>query len=99
MRRNKASKNGGDLPGLCGRLFGTLEEISEENKTLFLTQGGESFQYIPALNAEPAHIEMLGKLVMNQIAKMKCNNCNSPNIDVIPTISVPTTSNLSSRCH
>jgi len=86
-------------PGFAADCLETLEEISEENKTLFLTQGGESFQYIPALNAEPAHIEMLGKLVMNQIAKMKCNNCNSPNIDVIPTISVPTTSNLSSRCH
>ena len=86
-------------PGFAADCLETLEEISEENKTLFLTHGGESFQYIPALNAEPAHIEMLGKLVMSQIAKMKCNNCNSPNIDVIPTISVPTTSHLSSRCH
>ena len=86
-------------PGFAADCLETLEEISEENKTLFLTHGGESFQYIPALNAEPVHIEMLGKLVMSQIAKMKCNNCNSPNIDVIPTISVPTTSHLSSRCH
>lgn len=86
-------------PGFAVDCLETLEEIAEENKDYFITNGGESYQYIPALNASPAHIETLGKLVINQMAKMKCNNCSSPNIDIIPTITVPTSNNLSSRCH
>ena len=86
-------------PGFAVDCLETLEEIAEENKDYFLSNGGESYQYIPALNASPAHIETLGRLVINQMAKMKCNNCASPNIAIIPTITVPTSNNLSSRCH
>ena len=86
-------------PGFAVDCLETLEEIAEENKDYFISNGGESYQYIPALNASPAHIEMLGRLVINQMVKMKCNNCSSPNIAVIPTIAVPTSNNLSSRCH
>jgi ferrochelatase len=86
-------------PGFAVDCLETLEEIAEENKDYFISNGGESYQYIPALNASPAHIETLGRLVINQMAKMKCNNCASPNIAIIPTITVPTSNNLSSRCH
>ena len=86
-------------PGFAVDCLETLEAIAEENKDYFITNGGESYQYIPALNASPAHIETLGRLVINQMAKMKCNNCTSPNIAIIPTITVPTSNNLSSRCH
>ena len=41
----------------------TLEEIAEENKENFINAGGESYRYIPALNANPAHIHALAKLV------------------------------------
>ncbi|AWB68130.1 ferrochelatase [Saccharobesus litoralis] len=41
----------------------TLEEIAEENKSVFLDAGGEEYRYIPALNAQPAHIEFLSQLV------------------------------------
>ncbi|WP_109077077.1 ferrochelatase [Aggregatibacter kilianii] len=86
-------------PGFAADCLETLEEIAEENREVFLTNGGQRYHYIPALNAEPAHIEMLGKLVMNMITKMKCNNCNTPNISEIPTIEVQTSGQLSSRCH
>ncbi|MGY2572623.1 ferrochelatase [Vibrio sp. C8] len=41
----------------------TLEEIAGENKALFLEAGGETFNYIPCLNADDAHIEMMKALV------------------------------------
>lgn len=41
----------------------TLEEIAGENKALFLESGGETFNYIPCLNADDAHIEMMKALV------------------------------------
>ncbi len=43
----------------------TLEEIAGENKELFLEAGGETFNYIPCLNADDAHIEMMKALVTN----------------------------------
>lgn len=54
-------------PGFSADCLETIEEIDEENRDYFLNQGGESFQYIPALNAEPGHIEMMAKLVMEKI--------------------------------
>jgi ferrochelatase len=44
----------------------TLEEISEENKELFVAAGGKSFHYISCLNDNPAHIEMMKKLVQQE---------------------------------
>jgi len=41
----------------------TLEEIAGENKTLFLDAGGEMFNYIPCLNADDEHIEMMQALI------------------------------------
>ncbi len=38
-----------------------------ENKETFLNHGGVSYHYIPALNAEKAHIEMMGKLVLDKL--------------------------------
>jgi ferrochelatase len=37
-------------------------------KQAFLTEGGESFQYIPCLNAEPRWIEALAQLVRQHTA-------------------------------
>lgn len=41
----------------------TLEEISEENKHLFLEAGGEAFNYIACLNDSDRHIEMMVDLI------------------------------------
>ncbi|MCW9733972.1 ferrochelatase [Avibacterium sp. 20-15] len=54
-------------PGFSADCLETLEEIEVENREIFLQNGGKSFQYIPALNAEPAHIEMMAKLIKEKI--------------------------------
>ena len=53
-------------PGFAADCLETIEEIDEENREYFLTHGGESYQYIPALNAVPAHIAMMGKLILEK---------------------------------
>ena len=40
-----------------------LEEIAEQNREVFLGAGGKKYEYIPALNATPEHIEMMANLV------------------------------------
>lgn len=54
-------------PGFSADCLETLEEIEVENRDIFLHNGGKSFQYIPALNAEPAHIEMMAELIKKKI--------------------------------
>ena len=54
-------------PGFSVDCLETLEEIEVENKETFLNHGGISYHYIPALNAEKAHIEMMGKLVLDKL--------------------------------
>lgn len=46
-------------PGFAADCLETLEEIDQENRQLFLAEGGQTFHYIPALNASPAHIHAL----------------------------------------
>ncbi|THA09605.1 ferrochelatase [Rodentibacter pneumotropicus] len=55
-------------PGFSVDCLETIEEIDEENRENFLNNGGQSYQYIPALNAEPAHIEMMGNLILQKLA-------------------------------
>jgi len=50
-------------PGFAVDCLETLEEIAETNRHLFLAAGGERMEYIPALNATEAHVEMLLRLV------------------------------------
>jgi ferrochelatase len=50
-------------PGFSADCLETIEEIGEENREYFLEAGGERYEYISALNAEPAHIEMLSQLL------------------------------------
>ena len=54
-------------PGFSSDCLETLEEIAIENRDRYLTAGGERYEYIPALNAEPAHVDMLAKLVMDNL--------------------------------
>ena len=54
-------------PGFSADCLETLEEIDEENRDIFLSQGGESFQYIPALNVKQEHIHCLGEIVLKKI--------------------------------
>lgn len=50
-------------PGFSSDCLETLEEIAEENRENFEQAGGESYRYIPALNANGDHIRALVKLI------------------------------------
>jgi ferrochelatase len=49
-------------PGFTSDCLETLEEIAMEVREAFLTEGGEQFDYIPCLNAEPRWIEALASI-------------------------------------
>lgn len=49
-------------PGFSADCLETLEEIAVQNKEVFLEAGGKKYEYIPALNDAPEHIEMMVKL-------------------------------------
>lgn len=51
-------------PGFSADCLETLEEIAVQNREFFLHAGGEDFRYIPALNAEPAHMDMFRELIV-----------------------------------
>jgi len=50
-------------PAFATDCLETLEEIREEIRDTFLSAGGESFEYIPCLNENPDHIEMMRQIV------------------------------------
>ncbi|MCG8155624.1 ferrochelatase [Brenneria goodwinii] len=50
-------------PGFAADCLETLEEIQEQNREIFLHAGGERYTYIPALNDDPLHINLLEQLV------------------------------------
>ncbi|WP_245944341.1 ferrochelatase [Marinospirillum perlucidum] len=50
-------------PGFSADCLETLEEIEEENREIYETAGGQGFSYIPALNANPEHLQLLYELV------------------------------------
>lgn len=54
-------------PGFSADCLETLEEIAEENRENFENAGGESYRYIPALNASGDHIQLLINLVESHI--------------------------------
>ena len=50
-------------PGFAADCLETLEEIAIQNRDVFLGTGGESYHYIPALNANKDHIKTLFSLI------------------------------------
>ncbi|EGU39998.1 ferrochelatase [Vibrio scophthalmi] len=50
-------------PAFAADCLETLEEISEECQALFKQHGGEHFNFIPCLNDDDGHIEMMRALV------------------------------------
>ncbi|MEA1890370.1 MAG: ferrochelatase [Pseudomonadota bacterium] len=53
-------------PGFAADCLETLEEVAEQNRDFFFKAGGERFQYIPALNDQAGHINMLVEMVENE---------------------------------
>ncbi len=49
-------------PGFSSDCLETLEEIAVLNREVFLAAGGDRYEYIPALNDSPAHIDLLEQL-------------------------------------
>ena len=54
-------------PGFSSDCLETIEEIGEENCEYFMEHGGERFEYIPCLNANDDHIEMLFGLLQDNM--------------------------------
>ena len=54
-------------PGFSADCLETIEEIGEENKEYFLHAGGQRYEYINALNAEPGHIAALCQLIYDNL--------------------------------
>ncbi len=50
-------------PAFAADCLETLEEISQENREIFLQAGGKDFEYIPCLNDSDAHSLLLRTLV------------------------------------
>ncbi|MEO1470856.1 MAG: ferrochelatase [Pseudomonadota bacterium] len=55
-------------PGFSSDCVETLEEINEEIKEAFEEAGGEHFHYIPCLNDDEAHVEMIEQIVRTEAA-------------------------------
>jgi ferrochelatase len=50
-------------PAFSADCLETLEELAVENRDVFLQAGGQSYGYIPALNVDSLHIDMMADLV------------------------------------
>jgi len=50
-------------PGFSADCLETLEEITMEDRAVFMAAGGETYDYIPCLNDHPAHINLFAELV------------------------------------
>ena len=55
-------------PGFSADCLETIEEIGMENRDYFLEAGGERYEYIPCLNAEPEHIDALTARIERELA-------------------------------
>lgn len=64
-------------PGFSADCLETIEEIGEENREYFMHAGGESYQYIPALNNDKEHIDVLFSIVRDNIQGWVLDN-NQP---------------------
>lgn len=64
-------------PGFSADCLETIEEIGMENRDYFIEAGGERYEYIAALNSDPAHIDLLEALVEDNIVGWKAQLDNA----------------------
>ena len=50
-----------------GKCLETIEELDGENREIFEEYGGKKFSYIPCLNDQPDHINLIGALIKNEL--------------------------------
>lgn len=55
-------------PAFSADCLETLEEIAVENRDVFIEAGGRRYEYVPALNAEPAHLDMIADIIRARLA-------------------------------
>lgn len=55
-------------PAFSADCIETLEEIEEEIRDSFLAAGGEDFTYIPCLNTDEAHLDMMVEIIEQNLA-------------------------------
>jgi ferrochelatase len=60
-------------PAFSADCLETLEELAIQNAELFLSKGGQSYAYIPALNAHPDHIQLFESLLQTQLDAIRSN--------------------------
>jgi len=53
-------------PGFPADCLETLEEIAQSFRDIYVQAGGEEFHYIPALNTDESHIDMMANLLLEQ---------------------------------
>ena len=54
-------------PGFSSDCVETLEEINIQGREIFIKNGGVDFDYIPCLNDNDEHIDLLDKLIKNYL--------------------------------
>lgn len=54
-------------PGFSSDCLETIEEIGEENREYFEENGGERYEYIPCLNDDDEHLDMLTTLIQQHM--------------------------------
>ena len=54
-------------PGFAADCLETLDEIEIRYAQAFVAAGGEALRYVPALNARPAHIDALARIVQARL--------------------------------
>lgn len=55
-------------PGFSSDCLETIEEIAVENRDYFLEAGGEKYDYIPALNDDKSHINVLSDIASRNLS-------------------------------
>jgi ferrochelatase len=54
-------------PGFAVDCLETLDEIDYEGRAIFQQAGGGEFNYIPALNDSPEHVEALSEIILSNL--------------------------------
>ena len=54
-------------PAFSSDCLETIEELNEENREIFIENGGKEFGYIPCLNDRDDHILLLTSLIENEL--------------------------------
>jgi ferrochelatase len=50
-------------PGFATDCLETLEEINMQNREMFLSHGGEAFDYVPCLNSSAAQVDLYDQII------------------------------------